>query len=118
MYESLHSRDDCSSVKTEPKCDRRSQSRFPQNLRVLITQLPQVGARPRRRSSIAGRIQNMSQGGLCVITPYALTESSVLRCEIAIAEAPIKISTLVQVRWTEKQKLHPDEFLSGLSFLL
>jgi hypothetical protein len=60
----------------------------------------------------------MSQGGLCVITPRALEQSSVLRCEIAIGEAPIKISTLMQVRWTEKQKLHPEKFLSGLSFLL
>jgi hypothetical protein len=60
----------------------------------------------------------MSQGGLCVITHSALTESTVVRCEIAIGEAPIKIGTLVQVRWTERQKIHPDEFLSGLSFLL
>jgi hypothetical protein len=71
-----------------------------------------------RRATVVGRIQNMSQGGLCVITPRALAESSVLRCEIAIAEAPVKIGTLVQVRWTEKQKLNPDEFISGLSFLL
>jgi hypothetical protein len=60
----------------------------------------------------------MSQGGLCVITSNALTESSIVRCEIAIGEAPIKIGTIGQVRWTEKQKLHPDEYLSGLSFLL
>jgi len=53
-----------------------------------------------------------------VITHSALTESTVLRCEIAIGEAPIKIGTLVQVRWTERQKIHPDEYLSGLSFLL
>ncbi len=60
----------------------------------------------------------MSQGGLCVITPNALPESSIVRCEIAIGEAPVKIGTLGQVRWTEKQKLDPDEYLSGLSFLL
>jgi len=60
----------------------------------------------------------MSQGGLCVITPRALPKSSVLLCEIAIGEAPIKIGTLMQVRWTERQKLRPEKFLSGLSFLL
>jgi hypothetical protein len=105
-------------VKAEPKSDRRKQSRFPQNLKVLITQLPQLGAKRARGSSIAGRIYNMSQGGLCVITPRALSEDSMLRCEIAIGDAPVKIRTLAQVRWTERQKLHPDEFLSGLSFLL
>jgi hypothetical protein len=84
----------------------------------MITQLPQLDVKKSRRTTITGRIQNMSQGGLCVITPRALSEASILRCEIAIGEAPIKIGTLVQVRWTEKQKLHPDEFISGLSFLL
>jgi hypothetical protein len=85
---------------------------------VLITQLPQLGVKKGKRAAIAGRIHNMSQGGLCVITPRALTTSSVLRCEIAIGDAPVKIGTLVQVRWTAKQKIHPDEFLAGLSFLL
>lgn len=104
-------------MKTGPKGDRRRQARFPQNLKISITPLPDIGAR-RRSSTIPGSIHNMSQGGLCVITPRALEKSSLLRCEIAIGEAPIKISTLAQVRWTEKQKLHPEKFLSGLSFLL
>lgn len=60
----------------------------------------------------------MSQGGLCVITPRALPAATILRCEIAIAEAPIRISTLMQVRWTEQQKLRQNRFVSGLSFLL
>jgi PilZ domain len=105
-------------VKTAPKADRRKQARFPQNLRVSITPLPDVGTKKTKGSTISGSIHNMSQGGLCVITPRALQKSSLLRCEIAIGEAPIKISTLMQVRWTERQKLRPEKFLSGLSFLL
>jgi hypothetical protein len=105
-------------VKTALKGDRRRQARFPQNLKVSITPLPDLGAKKAKGSAISGSIHNMSQGGLCVITPRALEKLSVLRCEIAIGEAPIKISTLMQVRWTERQKLHPEKFLSGLSFLL
>jgi len=105
-------------VKTERKDDRRSQPRFPQNLRVSISELPALGPKRSRADSISGYIHNMSQGGLCVITPRALAPSSVLRCEIAIAEAPIKIGTLMQVRWTEPQKLRRNKFVSGLSFLL
>jgi hypothetical protein len=104
-------------VKTGSKGDRRKQARFPQNLRVSITQLPE-GVKKAKGSTISGSIHNMSQGGLCVITPRALQKAALLRCEIAIGEAPIKISTLMQVRWTERQKLHPEKFLSGLSFLL
>jgi len=105
-------------VKTEPKGDRRRQPRFPQNLKISISQLPSLGTKRVRNHAIAGFIHNMSQGGLCVITPRALPKSSILRCEIAIGEAPIKISTLMQVRWSERQKLHGEKFLSGLSFLL
>lgn len=60
----------------------------------------------------------MSQGGLCVITPCPLEKSSVLRCAISIGVAPIKISTLAQVRWTERHKFLPEKFVSGLFFLL
>jgi PilZ domain len=104
-------------VTTGPKGDRRRQARFPQNLKVSVTPLPEIGAK-RSRSTISGSIHNISQGGLCVITPRPLDQSSLLRCEIAIGEAPVKISTLVEVVWTEKQKLHPQKFLSGLLFLL
>jgi len=105
-------------VKTGPKGDRRKQARFPQNLRISITKLPEPTTKKVKGSTISGSIHNMSQGGLCVITPRALEKLSVLKCEIAIGEAPIKISTLMQVRWTERQKLRPEKFLSGLSFLL
>jgi len=104
-------------VKTGPKGDRRKGPRFPQNLKVSITPLPDIGSK-KKGTAISGFIHNMSQGGLCVITPRALEKSTLLRCEIAISEAPIKISTLMQVRWTEKQKIHPEKFLSGLSFLI
>jgi hypothetical protein len=118
MYFLPPSRNDSVAVRTVPKRDRRRQPRFPQNLRVSINPLPDVGAKKTRGSAISGNIENMSQGGLCVITPRALEQSSLLRCAIAIGEAPIKIGTLAQVRWTERQKLHREKFVSGLSFLL
>ncbi len=102
----------------ERKVDRRSQARFPQHLKVSLTQLPDLEPGKRRADTLSGYIHDMSQGGLCVITPRALPPSTVLRCEIAIAEAPIRIGTLVQVRWTERQKLRRSRFISGLSFLL
>lgn len=105
-------------MRTVPKRDRRRQARYPQNLGVSITMLPDAGAKTTRGSALSGKVHNMSQGGLCVITPRALEKSSVLRCAIAIGEAPIKISTLAQVRWTEKHKFLPEKFVSGLSFLL
>lgn len=105
-------------VNTERKGERRGQPRYPQNLKISITELPQLGPKKGRDMVVSGHIHNMSQGGLCVITSRALPAASVLRCDISILEAPIKITTLMQVRWTEQQKLRRSRFISGLSFLL
>lgn len=105
-------------MKTERKSDRRSQPRFPQHLRVSLTELPLLGTRKSKGEAVTGHIHNMSQGGLCVITPRPLLDSTLLRCEISIGEAPVRISTLTQVRWTQPQKLRHDRFVSGLSFLI
>ncbi len=67
---------------------------------------------------IRGRIQNISAGGICLITSRPIEKFSVLRCEITIGDVPLKIATLMQVRWTRKQNMHPEGYLSGLEFLL
>jgi hypothetical protein len=68
--------------------------------------------------TIRGRIQNISAGGVCLITPRPIEKFSVLRCEITIGDVPLKIATLMQVRWTKKQNMQPEGYLSGLEFLL
>ena len=106
-------------MKTGPERDRRRYARFPQSLKMSIRPLPQLGFEKKLSPDIVpGRIQNISQGGVCILTSSPLEMSSVVRCEILIGDAPVKIATLMQVRWTQKQKLEPESFLSGLAFLL
>jgi hypothetical protein len=107
-------------VKTGVKVDRRSQTRFPQNLRISITELPLLGAEGRRKrgGTVTGHIHNISRGGMCVITTGPLSDASIVRCEIAIGEDSVRVSTLTQVRWTQPEKLHSDRFISGLAFLI
>jgi hypothetical protein len=83
---------------------------------VQITQLPYLGAI--KGKVVAGRIHNISSGGMCVITPSALPEAALLRCDISIGETSIHIPTLAQVDRTEKQNILPNKFFSELSFLL
>ena len=103
-------------MKIDSKNDPHRHPRFPQNLRVQITQLPHLGSA--QGKAVMGRIQDISSGGMSVITPRALPESALLRCDISIGEASIHIPTLVQVDRTEKQDILPNKFLSELSFLL
>jgi hypothetical protein len=63
-------------------------------------------------------VQNVSKGGLCLISSQPMPRSSLVRCEIGVSEVPVGIPTLMQVRWTRKQNLQAEAYLTGLQFLL
>jgi hypothetical protein len=106
-------------MKRISQSDLRHEARFPQNLEVLITELPQLGlAENQEICTVTARVQNMSQGGVCLVTACPIKKSSVIRCEIAIGDAPLRVATLMQVRWTRKQNAEPESFISGLETLL
>jgi len=104
-------------VKLATQSDRRHDPRFPQTLDLTVQPLPELGS-SRKTTAIRGRIQNISAGGVCLITSRPIEKFSVLRCEITIGDVPLKIATLMQVRWTKKQNMQPEGYLSGLEFLL
>jgi PilZ domain len=106
-------------VKLATQSDRRINARFPQSLEAVVRPLPQLGSsRKLRIAAVPARIQNISEGGICLVTQRPLEEFSVLRCEIAIGDVPMRIATLMQVRWTRRQNMQPESYLSGLAFLL
>lgn len=104
-------------MKLATQSDRRHDPRFPQTLDLTVQPLPELGS-SRKTTAIRGRIQNISAGGVCLITSRPIEKFSVLRCEITIGDVPLKIATLMQVRWTKKQNMQPEGYLSGLEFLL
>jgi len=106
-------------MKRISQSDLRHEARYPQNLEVLIRELPELGLVDAPEScTVTARVQNMSQGGVCLVTECPIEKSSVLRCEIAIGDAPLRVATLMQVRWTRKQSATPESFISGLETLL
>jgi hypothetical protein len=52
------------------------------------------------------------------LTSHALKKASLVRCEIFLPDVPAAIPVLLQVRWSTKQSMNPDVFLSGLRFLV
>jgi hypothetical protein len=97
--------------------DRRRYPRFPHVLDVQAQECPPVDYSGAVKPPILGRVQNVSKGGLCLLSQRMIPLSSLLRCEIAIAEVPVAIPTLFRVRWTKKQKVEVDSYLSGVQFL-
>lgn len=99
--------------------ERRREARFPHSFEVMVRQLPQLGSTEAPEvETVQGRVQNISQGGVCVVTSSPIETSSVLRCEIAISDVPLRVPTLMRVRWTHKHNAMPETFISGLESLL
>jgi hypothetical protein len=106
-------------VKKVSQPDRRHEVRLPQSLEVMVSELPLFGVTENSEvCTLPGRVQNISQSGVCLVTPRPFEKASVIRCEIAIGDAPLRIGTLMQVRWTQKQIAAPESFISGLEVLL
>ena len=61
-------------------------------------------------------IQNLSRGGLCLLSESPLQKSSVLRCEIIPDSLPLGIPTIMEVRWMAFDPASPGTRV-GLRFL-
>lgn len=106
-------------MKRVSQSDRRHEARLPQVLEVVVRELPQLGCAENHEShSVAGLVQNISECGVCLVTPSPIGEAAILRCELAIGDAPLRVATLMQVRWTRKQDAKQESFISGLEVLL
>ena len=98
--------------------DRRQYPRFPQLLELQAREVQPLGSEVEREKSVVGRVQNVSKGGLCLVSPQPMARSGLLRCEIGVLEIPVSIPTLMQIRWTRKQSLQTETYVTGLQFLL
>jgi hypothetical protein len=104
-------------VKRTSESDRRSHPRFPQILEIQTHEVLPLESEEAAKPPVLGRIQNMSKGGVCFMSQHPVTRASLLRCEIGMSDAALSVPTLALVRWTKKQNLESNSYLSGLQFL-
>jgi hypothetical protein len=105
-------------VKRAEEPERRRYPRFPHVLDVQAQECPPVDYTGLAKPPIPARVQNVSKGGVCLLSRTKIPRSSLLRCEITIAEVPVAVPTLVRVRWTRKQDMEVESYLCGLQFFL
>jgi len=98
--------------------ERRRDPRFPQILEIEVNLVPPFDTAKGPGKPILGRAQNVSKGGLCLLSQRPVSQSSLLRCEMRAADVPVPIPTLLLVRWTKKPNVRGKNYLSGLQFLL
>ena len=104
-------------VKRDLELERRRDHRFPHEVSLQLQEVPPHGG-PITTKSFSARVQNVSQGGICVISEHSVLQASLVRCEIPVSDTPLNIATLMVVRWTQKQNLCPEGYLTGLQFFL
>jgi hypothetical protein len=110
-------------VTTSPKRERRQHERFPQVLDVHTRCLLSGNSSSDQQGNplpkeFDGRIQNLSNGGACILSSYSLPLALFVCCNFPTLEAPVSIPILMQVRWTAKRSHNPPTYLTGFEFVI
>ncbi len=99
-----------------PGNERRDDARFNRDIDVAVRELSAVSKTPDlRKPVIHGKIQNLSRRGVCISSKVPLTSAAVVRCDIRVADLPVSVPTLMQVRWVEKTR--GQSYVSGLLYM-
>jgi PilZ domain len=95
--------------------ERRIHPRHPTTGLFQGKELPTYNAQ-KRLITVRGRLRDLSEGGVCLITDQPLERSHLVRGELHFENLPVPIPTLMLVRWTEKHA-ERQEYASGLRFV-
>jgi hypothetical protein len=104
-------------MKPSSERERRRYPRFPQILEIQSCDVPSLKQKETSKTSLPGRAQNVSKGGFCLLTNKPIDRTSVMLCHVGVSEGVTTIPTLVQVRWTRKQNVEDESYLTGVQFL-
>jgi PilZ domain len=105
----------CSLVDLENE-GRRSSPRFPCSVEVTGAVLSTVERPEEAPVFLRGMMQNISRGGVGMISDQLPTIDAVVRCEFAVLGSEAVIPSLLKVRWCRVQGTR--QYRLGLEFLL
>lgn len=96
--------------------EARHYPRYAVHCKVSAHVLSSSGLSREEEEAIDGEVQNISNGGFCLLLEKPCEASSLLRCEIVLPGIPVAIPTLAQVRWM--QATPEGTYVAGVQFLL
>jgi hypothetical protein len=96
---------------------QRQHPRFPCRLEPQGRKLAPLGNPQETETVIRGETQNISRGGVCVLSSRPIPTSSLVRCAIEVSETRAAIPTIMQGRWAQKTSTN-GAYKIGLQFLL
>jgi len=101
-----------------PEQERRQHERFPQVFDVHARCLLSAETASDLPKEFDGRIQNLSNGGACILSSYPLQPAMFVRCDLPVLDAPVSVPLLMQVKWTVKRGRKSPNYVSGFQFVL
>jgi hypothetical protein len=101
-----------------PDGERRQHERFPQVFDIHGQCLLSARSTNDQFKQFDGRIQNLSNGGACILSSSPLEPSALVCCKFPMAESPVSVPLLMQVRWTVKRGRKSPNYISGFQFVL
>ncbi len=81
---------------------RRHHKRYPLSQTVTFEVSAPLTFRESLHEEAAGSTQNVSEGGLCLMTKQALEEAQIVKIKLPIPNVVATTPTLVEVRWVKK----------------
>ena len=112
--------------KTKETRSKRHHPRYPISLPVIFEAGASLTIQKSRQEEADGDTQNLSEGGLCLITDRALKESQIIRIKLPIPNVCATMPTLAEVRWVKRESIQPlpsaqsggnHRYIAGLRFL-
>jgi hypothetical protein len=101
----------------EESPDRRCSRRISSAMQFRGWRLTPGASERKRTRVIQGQIENISRGGVSVLSSRSVPISSLVRCEIRLSQSAATIPTLMQVRWNQKTASGKEHRI-GLQFIL
>jgi PilZ domain len=98
--------------------ERRQHERFPQVIEIHARSLLSGQATGALPKEFQGRIHNLSNGGVCILSSTPIPAATFVCCSFPVSDAPVSIPALMQVRWSVKREGKSPSYISGLQFVV
>src|SRR5688500_3999404 len=96
--------------------DRRQYPRYPLETDFIGRELSLVGVTEDSRLLIRAHVEDISEGGICVLTSKPLTLTIPVQCKIPLAKIPVALPVIMRVQWSHRVSTGSN-FRNGLQFL-
>jgi len=97
--------------------ERRRFERFANSGDLEVQELFELEIPQKQTEPIYGKVQNVSDGGVGLLTPVPLKQFALFRCRVSMGSGPPRVSTLMRVRWSRREITRQGVFSSGLEYL-